>query len=131
MDGSPIVKMRHGSKGWTVATVELQRGRAGAVEVGDVHTRHRRLALNLAKLPDGFPSTVRRRDDGGGARLGLGWRGAVARWRLGFRVGAPGGDGGLNRGRGGPWRAGHAWECVHGTDSGGGGGGVTVGYGLR
>jgi hypothetical protein len=118
MDGSPTVKRRHGSKGRTAVTVELRRGREGAVEVGDAHTWHLRLALNLAKLPDGFPSTVRWRDDGGGAELGLGWRGAVVQWRLGFRVGAPGGDGGLNRGRGGPWRAGHTWECVHGTDSG-------------
>jgi hypothetical protein len=39
-------------------------------------------------LVDGV--TVRRRNDSGGARLGLGRRDAVARWRLGFWVGAPG-----------------------------------------
>jgi hypothetical protein len=57
------------------AAAELWRDRAGAVEVGDAHTWHQRLALDLANLSDGFPSTVRR-DDGGCAQLGLGWRSA-------------------------------------------------------
>jgi hypothetical protein len=58
MDGAPTVKTRHDSKGRTTGVVELQRGRAGAVEVGDAHTWHQWLALDLAKLPDGLSSTM-------------------------------------------------------------------------
>jgi hypothetical protein len=77
-------------KGQTAAAVKLRRGRVGDVEVGDAHTWHRRLSLDLAKLPDGFSSTARRLlEDGGSARVSAAAR--KARWRLGFWVGSRGG----------------------------------------
>jgi hypothetical protein len=48
-------KAAHGLKGRTVAA-DLRRGRAGATQVGNANTWHRRLPLDLAKLLDSFSS---------------------------------------------------------------------------
>jgi hypothetical protein len=67
--------------------VKLRRGRPGDVEVGDAHTWHRWLALDLAKLSDGFSLTVRwLHEDGCGARVSVAAR--IAQWRLVFRAGS-------------------------------------------
>jgi hypothetical protein len=63
----------------TAVALDLRQGRVGATQDDDVNTWHRWLALIPVKLLDNFSSTVWRRDDGGGARLGLGFGGGGTR----------------------------------------------------
>jgi hypothetical protein len=69
--------------------------------------------------PGGAPEQLRddrealeARVDGGGAQLGLGFGGAVARAARDLGVGFRGVGGGLNRGRVAPWRAGHVRKAT-------------------